>query len=687
MPVGLRTKAVAYWVFGSWWVGLVGDIRRAGNAVVEGETPASDGSTGNRGLTLTGLGAELSRLAVIVALLSERADEVGIDRPDGAGTGDGQEEAEWYASLTRKLLPQVAGQPYLVAAVVGGTNIGKSAVFNHLAGERVAASSARASHTKHPTCLVPEGFADAARLAAIFPGFEIQHWREAGEAAGESDADRLYWKGSARLPTNLLLLDTPDIDSDAKINWRRADAIRHASDLLIAVLTMQKYNDAAVKQFFREAAREDKVVLVVFNLVELPYDEEFWPEWLATFERETGVHPQLVFVAPRDRAATEELRLPFTLRRGTLAGAGEVTAADVSTVGAAGGSADELRRAITERHFEAIKLQTLRGAIARLCDERDGAEAWIDRLTARSSQFAEAARQLSSEQLARDEHWPAAPAGELVRGVREWWAGERQGWTRTLHGVYGTVGETLLSPFRWGWERVAGPTAPPWDEYRSRERAHVVEIVGRVYDQLSRLARLGNDVLRPRLETILGGASRESLLMALEAEQQSVDFEMIVREIVAERMIALRQEQQALFAFLRNLDKAAAVARPALSVGLLVVGLGPVGGAVSSVVPDVLAQSLAVQATSEALATAGTVAVGEAGIEAGTGWGQYRLWFAELQAAFVRKRMQWLGGHLDQLLLGDLVRDLRRQGDLAKSAEVREARVILSGLRSAVAAR
>lgn len=633
-----------------------------------------------RGPTLTALRDELLRLAALIAALSERAGEVGIERPAGS-VGAGIEEAEWYASLSRKLLPQVAGQPYLVAAVVGGTNIGKSAVFNHLAGERVAASSARASHTKHPTCLVPEGFGGDERLEAVFPGFEIHPWRETGEAAGESEVDRLYWKMSPRMPPNLLLLDTPDIDSDATINWRRADAIRHASDLLVAVLTMQKYNDAAVKQFFREAAREDKVVLIVFNLVELPYDEEFWPEWLATFERETGVHPQLVFVAPRDRAAAEELRLPFTLRRGTLA---DVTTASSVVSDSPGGSADELRRAITERHFEAIKLQTLRGAIARLCDAGDGAEAWIERLTARSALFDEAARQLSAERLAGDDRWPAVPAGELVRGVRDWWAAEREGWTRTLHSAYGTLGNVVLTPFRWGWERVAGPTPPPWDEYRTRERTHVVHLVAGVYDQLSRLARLGNDVLRPRLETILGGASRESLLTTLETEQQAADFDALVREIVAERMAVWQKERQELFAFLRNLDRVAAVARPALSAGLFVVGLGPVGGAVTSVVPDLLAQSLAVQATSEALATAGTVAVGEAGIEAGSQWGQYQIWFSELQAAFVARRMEWLGSHLDRLLLGSLVRDLRRQGDLAGSADVAEARAILSRLRMTV---
>src|SRR4051812_38780230 len=52
---------------------------------------------------------------------------------------------DWYEVLRRKLLPQLAGEPFIVAAVVGGTNIGKSVIFNHLAGCRASAVSPLAS--------------------------------------------------------------------------------------------------------------------------------------------------------------------------------------------------------------------------------------------------------------------------------------------------------------------------------------------------------------------------------------------------------------------------------------------------------------------------------------------------------------------------------------------------------------
>ena len=87
--------------------------------------------------------------------------------------------------------------------------------------------------------------------------------------------------------------------------------MRRCADVLIAVLTQQKYNDAAVKEFFRKAGDEDKAVLVVFNQCVLPEDEPFWPMWLETFCRATAITPEAVYLAPSDRRAAEGLRLPF----------------------------------------------------------------------------------------------------------------------------------------------------------------------------------------------------------------------------------------------------------------------------------------------------------------------------------------------------------------------------------------
>ena len=139
----------------------------------------------------------------------------------------------------------------------------------------------------------------------------MKEWTTPEEALRDCPEHLLFWKTHAALPPNLLILDSPDIDSDKEVNWLRADHLRHCADILVAVLTQQKYNDAAVKEFFRKAATEDKSVLLILNQCLLPEDEPYWPLWVGTFCEETGIRPQIVYVAPNDRRAAENLQLPF----------------------------------------------------------------------------------------------------------------------------------------------------------------------------------------------------------------------------------------------------------------------------------------------------------------------------------------------------------------------------------------
>ena len=312
---------------------------------------------------------------------------------------------EWYEQLTRKLLPQLAEEPFLVVAVVGGTNIGKSVVFNHIAGDRASATSPLASGTKHPVCLVPAGFTDRHDLSQIFQGFVLSDWTDAQSALMATEEHRLFWRISDQVPANLLVLDTPDIDSDAPVNWLRADYIRHSADVLLAVLTQQKYNDAAVKKFFRNAAAEDKAVIVLFNQCLLPEDETYWPMWLKTFSDETGVKPDLVYVAPQDRRAAEKNELTFYLRgwdNATSSVPAEATGLDTETP-------RNLGRDLAELHFSAIKLRTLRGSLQHLLEKRTGLPSYLEEISRRSASFQAAGNLLSTQQLARIDNWPSPP--------------------------------------------------------------------------------------------------------------------------------------------------------------------------------------------------------------------------------------------------------------------------------------
>ena len=167
------------------------------------------------------------------------------------------EQENWYALLKQKLVPQLNEKPFLIVALMGGTNTGKSLIFNHLAGESFSAVDHRASGTKHPVCLVPkvEGITSfESILLRHFDTFRCVVWSNAEQPLEPSEENYLFWHEGKNVPERLMLLDTPDFDTDRKANWERAKSVRHIADVLIAILTEQKYNDAVVRRFFREAA-------------------------------------------------------------------------------------------------------------------------------------------------------------------------------------------------------------------------------------------------------------------------------------------------------------------------------------------------------------------------------------------------------------------------------------------------
>ena len=134
---------------------------------------------------------QIKRLSHALAELEPSALSVGVPSPAGQ---------EWYELLRHKLLAQVEMPPALVVAVMGGTNIGKSVIFNHLAGEDASSVSPLAAGTKHPVCLVPENWASEAALVRLFEGFELRAWHSPDDALTSSAEHFLFWRVGAAVP-------------------------------------------------------------------------------------------------------------------------------------------------------------------------------------------------------------------------------------------------------------------------------------------------------------------------------------------------------------------------------------------------------------------------------------------------------------------------------------------------------
>jgi hypothetical protein len=638
--------------------------------------------------------ARITQLTHSIETLAARAQRLGVGRPQGR---------EWFDLLQRKLLPQLQAPPLLIVAIVGGTNIGKSVIFNHLAGETASAATPLAAGTKHPVCLVPAACDDPDLLGRLFEHFELHAWQSADDPLHDSPTDRIYWRIGTQAPPRLVLVDAPDVDSDVTVNWQRARAIRQTADVLIALLTQQKYNDAAVKQFFRAAVEADKPIIVIFNLCDLQADRDYWPQWLACFCAETGANPELVYVVPYDRAAADELRLPFYRLGAPLPpGEGQGVRASTPAIGnerspdpaspspqpspkgrgralGSPSSPTDLRNELAALHFDAIKIRTFRGALARVLDPRQGLPGYLHEIRAAAGQFAAAASALSAGEMARIA-WPGLPASVLAEEMQQWWDADRSAWSRRVHGFYRVVGQGILRPVRAAWTAVAGPSEDPLVAFQRQEQAAMVMAVEKLFGELARLALLGNEILKPRLQRILGGQARSELLARIEAAHRSLPpVDEDYRAMLRAELDALKANYPRVARWLRTLDQTMAVARPAITVTLCVSGGVLAGDLVGQAAMHAAGHVAGQIAADAAIATGITEAVvtttGEGARQAAA-----RL-FRRLQTRFAQKRAQWLADFVERQLLGDLLAELRQGAAVPESIEFKNVEAAMAELK------
>jgi len=323
----------------------------------------------------------------------------------------------------------------------------------------------------------------------------------------------------------------------------------------------------------------------------------------------------------------------------------------------------------------------LRGALGQLLSPETGALAYLEEIRLRSAAFHDAADLLSTQQLARVENWPTPPVSLLVSHIRQWWRMHRQGWTKTIHDAYGALGEGLMWPLRWARQRIGGGAPDLRAAYRDAERNVMLQAIDSLYGELTRLSQLGNDLLRPRLDALLAGASRAQLLERLTAAQASLDLDAELSAVVAIQMQGFRDENPKAFGVFRKLDAVAAMARPVTSVVLFVAAAGPVGHALTPLVTDAAAQSLAVHIMGDIAGGTGAVVVGETALS-GTAGGlrllETRL--RQLQAAFTARRVAWFADFLRQNVLGNLHGELNAAAQITATAAYQNVRASLERL-------
>ncbi|MGO9597847.1 MAG: GTPase [Isosphaeraceae bacterium] len=477
----------------------------------------------------------IADLAGAVSRLEAEATPLGVPSPDLTA---------WHANLFQKLKPQIAESPYLVIAVAGGTNIGKSTVFNHLVGFPASRVHPDATQTRHPVCLLPQGFSTRHALEKVFPAFELGAWSSEDDAIADGPSNRLVYREDPTgiQPPNLVLLDTPDVDGAMPVNWDRARLISHAADVLIAVLTQQKFNDAAVRRFFHEAAEADKTILVIFNMVEWPEDHEHCLRWLETFRKGTGTMPAHVYAVPRDRTAARENRLSYhPLSEGST----------------------EPRRDLAELRFGEIKIRSVRGALRQMLDPHEGLPVYLEALRARAEENREA-RQVIHDTVVLKLEAPALPGHVVTGEIWRWLEPRRTRFDRAIHTFYGKLGGAVM-------KLLPGHRDPAREEaeYVKAEQALLTRALEEIYAKLELVERAAKPILRNELAPVLSGPERQRAFDELQARLAATPLLTdAYRQAISGELERFEAEHPRMMRAIEWGLIATAVIRPAITIGM-----------------------------------------------------------------------------------------------------------------------
>jgi GTP-binding protein EngB required for normal cell division len=169
--------------------------------------------------------------------------------------GDGRLEPE-LLDLAREVRSKAAqrlarGDGSVVVALCGGTGVGKSSLFNALAGRELSPVGARRPVTTDPRALVVgEDPASASLLDWL--GVDDRHHVPAGREQG--------------LPEGVVVVDLPDHDSVALDHRLIVDDFVDRVDVLVWVVDPVKYAHASLHEgYLHQLASHAEVVIAVLN--------------------------------------------------------------------------------------------------------------------------------------------------------------------------------------------------------------------------------------------------------------------------------------------------------------------------------------------------------------------------------------------------------------------------------------
>lgn len=255
----------------------------------------------------------------------------------GEGAGGGIDAA--LAEDPQQLFAGLQQRP-LVVALFGGTGVGKSSLLNRLAGEAVARVGVVRPTSREVTVYAHQSLS-LAQLPAQIPADKVQL-----SGHGDDSARHLVW------------IDTPDVDSVATEHREQVLAWLPYVDLVIYVVSPERYRDDAGWALLREAG-ERHAWMFVMNQWDRGQATQL-DDFRAVLGAAGFADPQVFCTVCREPAVADDF---------------DALRAAVARLGEAGNVAALLARA------EAAQAQRLREGVAD-CVQSMGGEARLDDLAA-----------------------------------------------------------------------------------------------------------------------------------------------------------------------------------------------------------------------------------------------------------------------------------------------------------------
>lgn len=324
--------------------------------------------------------------------------QAALDRLDGAlkSSADLHDRIfggtqPWRDLLTYKLVPHMAGEGCLVAAVTGGTNTGKSTVFNLLIGRPASPIVSTAAATCHPVLAANARRRAQCLESKLVPEFKPQPLDRPGQATDAAlPPEALFVVLEDSLPDHLVLMDSPDVDSIEKRNWDVAAHLRAAGDVIVAVVTGDKYKDERVVEFFRHAVASARVVIPVMNKANPENGFGVARRQLEDFRKDVGTAAPC-FVIAHDFHIGDHLRQPILPLDGT----------------------QNLRAHLQALDVPAIKSRVYEGTVKRFVSEADGFLDGVTMAAAGLAQVSSAFHDLAAEAAKQYDPAPGKEIGGL----------------------------------------------------------------------------------------------------------------------------------------------------------------------------------------------------------------------------------------------------------------------------------